>query len=210
MAGIVLNNSASGTATSFSFTVGTGSNRLLVFGFDAATAPSGITYNGVALTLAKTYTGPQGTCQIWYLIAPASGANTLAITGGTGFLWSISDWTNAGQDYAKIVNGTAGTSNASATSLTATVTTTINNSVQIGYFINNNYNIYAGANTTLISGGASGYGLYYSTSPVTPAGSNSISVTCSPADLLEVASAAFADIVGAPAPVTTAGFFQFM
>lgn len=71
--------------TTFSYTVGSGSNRFLIVGFSIREANAGtttsVTYNGVSLTLYKrvaTNTGAQA--EVWYLVAPPSGANNVVIT----------------------------------------------------------------------------------------------------------------------------------
>lgn len=63
----------------------TGSNGLLVVTGDAAADYTSITYNSVALTKAVTVTSALTTrIQIWYLLNPSTGANTIVVTGGNG------------------------------------------------------------------------------------------------------------------------------
>jgi len=64
-----------------------GSNRLLVFGdghtSSSDTTVTGVTYNGVALTLVRSdqhQSGDSWRTSIWYLIAPATGSNTVSVT----------------------------------------------------------------------------------------------------------------------------------
>lgn len=74
-------------ATSFSYSC-SGSNRLLLVsvtnGFSASTEILGITYNGVSLTQLDTIENTDGASgvetTVYYLIAPSTGSNTLAIT----------------------------------------------------------------------------------------------------------------------------------
>lgn len=76
-------SSAAGTA-SWSHTC-TGTNRILIVGAYAATdVVTGATYNSVAMTLIGKTTfgaGRQG-AYLFYLINPATGSHTVAITGG--------------------------------------------------------------------------------------------------------------------------------
>lgn len=80
-AGVTLNNSGSfagnGTSTvNTSFTVNSGTNRLLVVMLAMGNTVTSLTYNGVSLTNA---TGA-GNRDIWYLVSPATGSNTLSLT----------------------------------------------------------------------------------------------------------------------------------
>ncbi|MBI4848420.1 MAG: Ig-like domain-containing protein, partial [Nitrospirae bacterium] len=88
--GTATNSSSTTSTVSWSHTVGTGSNRLLVVGvsFDArnSNTVSSVTYGGTALTnLRAEGTGANfARTEIWYLTAPASGSNTITVTiGGT-------------------------------------------------------------------------------------------------------------------------------
>ena len=67
----------------------TGSNRILFVGIYAQSGtPSGVTYNGVGMTLIKStlVTGTSGvlTIQLWCLINPATGSNTVTVTTSSG------------------------------------------------------------------------------------------------------------------------------
>lgn len=75
----------------------TGSNRILiVFVFDSAGSThgtTGVTYNGVAMTqigTAQTYpSGAVSSTSAWYLIAPATGVNTISVATTTASSTSI-------------------------------------------------------------------------------------------------------------------------
>ena len=84
------NNNAFHTSLTWSHTC-TGSNLVLIVGtsVESDSAPntaqtvSGITYNGVALTkiISKYITGnTDNGCELWYLIAPSTGANNVVVT----------------------------------------------------------------------------------------------------------------------------------
>src|SRR3990167_4333403 len=69
---------------SFSHTAGSGSNRLLVVLIALRSSVdnvTGVTYGGVAMTRANNAAGNGMEADIWYLVNPASGANTVAISG---------------------------------------------------------------------------------------------------------------------------------
>src|SRR5690242_11384212 len=77
---------AAGSAT-WSHTVGTGANRLLIVGIaikNSQTVTS-VTYGGVALTQA-TALANTGRLEVWRLVAPASGTANIVVTfaAGTG------------------------------------------------------------------------------------------------------------------------------
>lgn len=76
--------------TTQAFTVGAGSNRVLLVWLNwlrSTTETASITYAGVSMTLVNNYVfsgGPYGS--LWHLVAPATGANNLVIThNGTTF-----------------------------------------------------------------------------------------------------------------------------
>lgn len=83
----VSTNGASATGLSWSHTVANQPNRILLVGIlywnDSRTI-SGITYNGVALIKLETQivdgNGPR-TLELWYLLNPTTGTNTVAVTG---------------------------------------------------------------------------------------------------------------------------------
>lgn len=76
--------SGSGSSLTFAHTC-SGSNRLLVVWvsyFDSADAPTGATYNGVAMTAIPSSTAANGDYKIagYYLINPATGTNNVVIS----------------------------------------------------------------------------------------------------------------------------------
>ncbi|HEX7330325.1 MAG TPA: hypothetical protein VF290_02430 [Pyrinomonadaceae bacterium] len=83
----VSTNGGSVTSHSWSHTVANEANRiLLVFEYywNGSRTISGITYNGVALTKLETQiiAAPgTRTLELWYLLNPATGTNTIAVTG---------------------------------------------------------------------------------------------------------------------------------
>lgn len=116
------------SASSYSLTVGSGSDRILWVGATVGSSQTitGVTYNGVAMTSAGTAaTASTYKSYLFYLVAPASGSHTVAITtSGAGFLqsWAAS---YTGVDPASPTDGyathVATTTNNSAASITTTV-----------------------------------------------------------------------------------------
>lgn len=131
-------NWGSGTSVTWSHTC-TGSDRILfvaVFNLGSATLPSGITYNGVAMTMINSQDTDGGgyTESLWYLVAPSTGANNIVTT------WAVSNglfnciatsYTGASQ------TGQPDSSNTGlalgVTSITTNLTTVANNCWLVGY-----------------------------------------------------------------------------
>ena len=116
----------------FSHTTGSGANRLLIVTIKmrggAGGVVTGVTYNGVAMTQvtpeALTSTAH---AVIYYLVNPASGANTVSIshnmTGSTSMVASATTLT--GVDQANPLNASNKASATSAGPMTTSVTTTV-------------------------------------------------------------------------------------
>lgn len=87
-----LGASTSATFTTPAFTVGGGSNRIVLVythsDLNSAGYITGVTYNGVAMTSAAAVQAcnPANaiTATMWYLVAPASGAHTFVISSAGG------------------------------------------------------------------------------------------------------------------------------
>ena len=108
------------TSDGFSHTVGTKGNRLLIVTVLAGTSPSGITYNGVAMTSHADSAMGSERISTWYLVAPATGSNTITLAG-EGSLTAIHATSYYGVNQSSPV-GTLATSNASSTAPTVNVT----------------------------------------------------------------------------------------
>jgi hypothetical protein len=87
------------------FDAGSGANRVLLVGVawrDRSNVLTGVTYNGVAMSIAATgaeITQGPFRAQMWTLANPASGSNNLAVTMGAGSDDAL------GQIGAMVVNG---------------------------------------------------------------------------------------------------------
>jgi hypothetical protein len=97
-AGVGANSATNASSLSYSHTVGTLSNGVLIVTvgyYNRARSVTALTYNGVAMTLYLRYEDGvrAATQEIWRLVNPASGSNTVAITmdaavGAGNIIWS--------------------------------------------------------------------------------------------------------------------------
>jgi len=95
-------SSTTPSSGSFSLTVAANNNRLLVVSVatnNTSVGASSITYNGVALTQAVSQLSNSCGTQIYYLVAPATGSNTLSYTlsGSTNTLITAMSFYNVNQ-----------------------------------------------------------------------------------------------------------------
>ena len=112
---------ASTTNQTMSFTVANNSNRCLLVAVDATSAPSGVTYNGVSMTLidSQTYSGAIGLF-VYRLVAPTTGTNNISVTG-TG-IRGISGASYYNVDQTTPVNASAKGSSSAGTKTLAITT----------------------------------------------------------------------------------------
>lgn len=123
------------SSTTFSHTVGAGSNRILWVGATLGTSTiTGVTYNGVAMTLSSSVASGSYTNYLFWLVAPASGAHNVVFTNsGGGFFqnWAAS-YTGASQ--TGVPEGTQQANQASSNTTGAVnITTTHNNCWMVGH-----------------------------------------------------------------------------
>ena len=112
--------------------VGSAANKVLVVGFtsDGDGLPTGVTYNGVAMTHAGNFTGTTFDVAIYYMINPPNGSNNVVASYGAsgdyGMMWQV--WSADGEiSFDKTVDGPA-----NATSIN--VATTQIEELVIGFF----------------------------------------------------------------------------
>lgn len=179
-------NSAGTTSLSFSHTVGSGENRLLVANFvgdliggnDDITS---VTYNSVAMTLAvkSSAAGSDRYTYMYYLLNPSTGANNIVINCTNSHRIDAS-----AADYAGVLaldtTTTNITANTTDTSLTTSLTTTVDNCWVI--LVEGGYNVgslpSAGTNATRRAADTVGTGgIFDSNGVITPAGSYSMTTT---------------------------------
>ena len=185
----------------------TGTDRVLfvaTFNNDNGTYPTGVTYNGVAMTLVDQQVNDVSSFyqSLWVIINPASGANSVVVTwaSGAGINNCIaSSYTGADQTTQpdSFNRGSA----TSATSITVSTTTVTDNAWLVGHLRSSNVTISNGTNGTIRNFGNSlgSQGFADSAGALTPAGSKSMTLNMSPAQNLWL-------IVASIRPVSAGGF----
>lgn len=134
-----------GTTISFTYTSGSGSDRLLVAGGKAPSESiSSVSYAGAAMTSGATAVNRAG---IFYKAGQATGANTLSfvLSGYDTFLYSVADFT--GVDPATPV-GTGVTASGSSTAVSTGSVTVVGGGMAWGF----GHHFYATTNMTIASG----------------------------------------------------------
>lgn len=170
------------TSLTYSHTTGSGSNRILIVGFTGDVTGgsddvSSVTYAGNAMTFINKTDGVNNRWSyLYYILNPTTGANNVVIT------FSSSHWIQSGcVEYTGVQDIDANTTNESTisvTTLTTSVTTTVDNSwtvlFECGYSGGNDPT--AGTGSTRRSGVTSfgAFGLFDSGGAITPAGSYSM------------------------------------
>ncbi|HEY1904131.1 MAG TPA: IPT/TIG domain-containing protein, partial [Terracidiphilus sp.] len=196
------NNGGTTTSLTYSYTVGTGANRLLVVnlvGDTSADDISSVTYAGVAMTLlAKTQAPSNNRQYLYYLLNPASGANNLVVTAGSAhyLISQAASWYNVKQSAQPDAIVTS-TSAAGTTSLTASLTTVANGALVIqGLWAYGHLAAGAGSIPIVTDAALGGAGIVAgSASPVSPAGNVTMSTISDGSQSDSVIMASFA-----PAP----------
>lgn len=95
----------------------TGSDRILILSVISQSGSSAPTYNGVSMTSLTSQTTSHHVHAVYYLVAPATGANNIVCTGGT---WAAASYTGVSQ-VAPIDSSNSG----QTTSHTINVATTV-------------------------------------------------------------------------------------
>jgi len=146
--GNVSDNTSQGTN---SYSHNNNGDAILLFA-QGTTAPTGATYNGVALTQVGTnqaHTAFGRTLNLWELHGGslASGSNTIAVSGGANVTFGVVSFsgTNATTPFSGFVKSSVTSSTPSQA-----VTTTINNAYVFAHAIIQNFSS-IGANTTVVS-----------------------------------------------------------
>lgn len=165
----------------------TGSNRYLAVGIAmlsvGGASVTGITYNGVAMSLVDARASVTGAirAELWGLVAPASGTNTIAVTL-TAPLDSIGEavsFTGVNQTFATEGAADASATNVGAADATVNVTTVADNDWTVDIVATSDTAITVGAGQTSRNNvsGALGSGGMSTEGPKTPAGSVTMSWT---------------------------------
>ena len=196
------NNGGSTTSLTYSYTVGSGSNRLLVVnvvGDTSADDITSVTYNGASMTLLGKVQAPSNNRQyMYYLLNPASGAHNIVVTAGSSHYLiseaaSWSDVNQSGQPDAVTTN----TAPAASTSITTSLTTAASGSLVLqGIWSFDRPAAGVGATPIVIDAAIDGAGIFVSSgSPVSPAGNVSMTTVSDGSSSTGVIMASFA-----PAP----------
>lgn len=157
----------------------TGSDRVLFVAVFDAGFVSGVTYNGVALTLGKSQTIWYGgaTAKIYYLINPSSGTNNIVLSRPTagGMRLAAASYTGAGNS----IDATTGNTNSGpggVSSLTTIITTGVDNAWAIMCGISDNGGtLNGGTGATKRASPANGIvGIFDSNGAISPAGNHSM------------------------------------
>jgi hypothetical protein len=196
------NNGGSTTSLTYSYTVGTGANRLLVvnlIGDTSADNISSVTYAGAPMTLLGKLQAPSNNFQyVYYLLNPASGSNNIVITAGTAhyLISEAASWYNV-QQSAQPDAVTTNTALTGATSMTTSLTTVANGALVVqGLWSYGHPEAGPGADSLVIDAAIGGAGIFASTaSPVSPAGNVSMTTISDGTQSSGVIMASFA-----PAP----------
>jgi hypothetical protein len=192
----VLSQANATTSNTWSHTT-SGTNRLLIVGVQFATGTdiSGVpTYNGTSMTLAGSYSlsgSVFNNTYIYYLIAPTTGAHNVVInnTGGANYIYAASaSYTGVAQVSPSDLSGAA--SPTTGTSLSTSLTTTVDNDWIIGYFSGGTSGaaLSAGSNTTFRTSptGGSWNNIGDTNAAQTPAGAHSIAVSAAGSEKLGI------------------------
>lgn len=123
---LAVDSTGSGTSAtsplSFSFTNTAGNVLYVATATGGGTGIASITYNGVNLTQAVQSGNDDGRSEYWYLGSPATGANTLVVTGNASQTISACVITftggNPSDPVGTVISGTSGGANQTSASLT--------------------------------------------------------------------------------------------
>jgi hypothetical protein len=171
------NNGGSTTSLTYSYTVGSGPNRLLVvnlIGDTSADDISSVTYAGTPMTrIGKVQASSNNWQYLYYLLNPASGSNNVVITAGSPhyLISQAASWYNVKQS-AQPDAFTTNTAAATSTSITTSLATVAPGALVVqGLWAYGHLAAGAGATPILTDTALDGAGIFVSSgSPVTPSG----------------------------------------
>lgn len=157
------------------------------YNFAGTNTVTGVTYNAVALTQLANQNGAAGrndrAVDAWRLVGPATGSNNIVVSSSSSTVMRYSATSYSGVDQTTPENGTTtGDSGGSATSYSVAITTTIDNCWMVSMSKDRNGGITYTSTTgdTIRLNADAGGSLYVDTgSAITPAGSNTMTVTMS-------------------------------
>lgn len=185
---------------SWSHTCGSLGNRFLIVAFDGTNRPTAVTYAGVSMAAAGTVANgtTSRTIALWYLANPASGSNSIAVTGGSSFIGISLSYAGVKQVGFPDASNTA---TGSGTTHSVSVTTTVGGCWTVAFTDSNGANATAGASTTRRSAsGSYAFEAFDSNAAVALAGVSTL-------NFANAGSVAWASIGVSMAP-HTGGFFM--
>jgi len=187
-AGITYDNSADGgnnggstASLTYSYTVGSGPNRLLLVnlvGDTSADDISSVTYAGSAMTFIGKVRAPSNNWQyLYYLLNPSNGSHNIVVNAGSShyLISQAASWYNvkqAAQPDASTIN----TADTTSTSITTSLTTVASGSLVVqGLWSYGHLAAGVGATPIVTDAALDGAGIFASSgSPVSPAGNVSM------------------------------------
>lgn len=212
--GIVFDNSSTGSfggsPDTFTHTCSASSKRILFVSVFSQGTISGATYNGVSMTSLGTYgyTSPTGNGELFMLVNPSPGPNTVSVSSSGNLIAVASSYTGAkqtGQPDAAINTQTTGGSTGS--SLTATVSVTASGSWLVGGTVCEGSALTAGAGAYLRITGANPAVAFFDSNGAPGTGSQSMTVNESPSNRFAFGMVSFApdstNITVTPSAVNT-------
>jgi hypothetical protein len=159
----------------------TGSNRILLVGISmlsvAGSSVSSITYNGVALSLIRAKASVTGAVRVelWGLVAPATGSNTIEVTLSVALdsIGGAISLTGVNQTSPYEGDNDSSATNVGAADATVNVTTVADNDLVVDVVASDDTAITVGAGQTQRNNvtGTLGSGAMSTEGPKTPAGS---------------------------------------
>lgn len=159
----------------------TGSDRILIAALlDTSHAISSPTYDGVALTkLTEVLIPSYFYLELWYLLSPATSVKTFAFSGGGTTVAGLASYTGVPSAPEAVATNTA-----TGGSLTCSVTTLTDNAWAVEVSANDVGTATAGASTTLrMNADPAGFTIADSNGVVSPAGSRSLILTATSANM---------------------------
>ena len=197
------NNGGSTASLSYSYTVGSGANRLLVvnlIGDATADDISSVTYSGTPMTLLGKVQAPSSNNwqYLYYLLNPSSGSHNVVVTAGSShyLISEAASWYNVKQTSQPDAS-TTNIAAAASTSIATSLTTIANGSLVVqGLWSYGHLSPGAGAVPIITDAAIGGAGIFASGgSPVSPAGNVSMTTISDGTQSTGVIMASFA-----PAP----------
>jgi len=212
------NGTYGATAASISWShTCSGSNRLLIvcvgedYAINGGNPITGVTYNGVAMTLWKRQLALSSVnyASVWYLVAPATGTNTITVTGSISNTWELAGCSASytGVDQTTPLTNSTDSTYSGGTTPSVTLTPT-NSGSWVGACIGNRGGAKsAGASTTERAEESNSQAAIYDNNlAITPSASTTINMVQTTDSGLAVMGYAIKPFV---VPATTSSFFQF-